>query len=91
MSVLSPSEMTELETLAELSHGLERAALALADQRTEMRLISHELETLAAGNREVLAIALSYLLRHRSLGTHADAAALADAIDATVLTLRRTY
>ncbi|HVM09055.1 MAG TPA: hypothetical protein VM345_11365 [Acidimicrobiales bacterium] len=82
--------MNDLEDLASLSHALERSALALADAKVGVRLIIHELEVLAAGQREALAIALSYLLRHRSLGTHPDADALADAIDAVVATLRRT-
>jgi hypothetical protein len=83
---------TDLDDLAALSHALERSALALADDSVEVRLIAHELESIAAGQREALAIALSYLLRHRSLGTHGErnGDALADAIDAMVLTLRRT-
>lgn len=79
----------DFDALAELSHALERTALALADGHMEVRLIAHELEAEAAGQREALAIALSYLLRHRSLGSHGDGDALADAIDAMVLTLRR--
>jgi len=81
----------DLDDLAALSHALERNALALADNAVEVREIAHELESIAAGQREALAIALSYLLRHRSLGTHRDrdGEALADAIDAIVMTLRR--
>lgn len=82
----------DLDALATLSHALARSALALADEATGVRVIAHELHAISAGQREALAIALSYLLRHRSLGTHParDGEALADAIDATVLALRRT-
>ncbi|HEX7167358.1 MAG TPA: hypothetical protein VF230_10300 [Acidimicrobiales bacterium] len=80
----------DLPALAELSHRLERIALDLADQRVATRLIAHELETEAESHREALAIALSYLLRHRSRGTHDDEESVANAIDAVVLTLRRT-
>ena len=83
---------TDFDDLAALSHALERSALALADDAAEVRLIAQELEVIAAGQREALAISLSYLLRHRSLGTHdgRDGNALEDAIEATVLALRRT-
>lgn len=82
--------MHELEALAELSHALERIALGLADDGCDTRVIAQEIETAAPGQREAMAIALSYLLRHRSLGTHANVDALANAIDAMVLALRRT-
>ena len=76
--------------LAELSHTLERIALALANDKIDVRVIANEIEANANGQREAVAIALSYLLRHRSLGTHDDNGTLAAAIDGTVLALRRT-
>jgi hypothetical protein len=82
--------MTDFEMLAELSHGLERSALALAESGSAIGYIATEIQTLAAGQREVIAIALSYLLRERSLRDGADDGPLANAIDALVLALRRT-
>lgn len=82
--------MTDLVVLAELSHSLERLALALAKDGLETRVIANEVEAAANSQREAIAIALSYLLRHRSLGTHDDDGTLANAIDGTVLALRRT-
>ena len=80
----------DLPALSELSHRLEQVALDLAGQGFDARLIAHELGAVAASEREAIAIALSYLLRHRSLDTVDDRDVLTNAIDAMVLTLRRT-
>lgn len=75
--------------LAELSHHLEEVALSLAGDGAGARLVAHELEAQAGGQREAVAITLSYLLRHRNLGTWADGAGLDVAIDGAVTALRR--
>lgn len=80
--------MADIASLADLSHELERVALALASGRVPTPLVVHELRTMADGHREALAIALSYLLRHEALGTHADGEALAAATSAVVNALR---
>ena len=84
------SDVADLTALAELSHVLEQTALTLADDHTQPRLIAHEVMSAACGSREAVAMALSYLLRRRTLGSYANGEALADAIDATALALRRT-
>lgn len=80
----------DLQTLAELSHGLEKAALSLAKDGIDRRVVSVEVEERAGGQREALAIALSYLLRRRTLGSEPNAAVLDAAVDAVVAALRRT-
>ena len=79
----------DLATLADLSHRLEQVALTLASDGQRQPIVTQELEEQATGEREALAISLSYLLRHRSLGTWEDGPSLDVAIDATVAALRR--
>jgi len=80
----------DLQTLAELSHGLERIALSLAADGIDRRVVAVEIEERCGGQREALAIALSYLLRRRTLGTETEPAVLDAAVDAVVAALRRT-
>ena len=81
--------MSDMNELALLSHAIEQAALDLAGDGIDPRLIAHELMSLASRQREAVGIALSYLLRHRERGTFDDDQALASAIDAVVLAIRR--
>ena len=76
--------------LAELSHGIERVALTLAEEALDTRLIAHELVSVAAGQREALALALSYVFRKDALGTFEDKAALDAAARAITLALSET-
>jgi hypothetical protein len=57
----------DLSRLAELSHTLDRVALALCRDDPDDRRIEVYLEELAEGEREAVAIALSYALRRREL------------------------
>jgi len=76
--------------LAALSHDLEKLALALSADRVDGRVVSNEIIDLAAGEREAAAIALSYLLRRRSLGeVPPDPPVLDAAVDAMVTAVRR--
>ena len=59
--------MTDLVRLADLSHILDRVALALCRDDPDDRRVELYLEELAAGEREAAAIALSYALRRREL------------------------
>ena len=59
--------VTDLVRLADLSHTLDRVALALCLDDPDDRRIELYLEELAAGEREAVAIALSYALRRREL------------------------
>lgn len=59
--------MTDLVRLAELSHTLDRVALALGRDDPDDRRIELYLEELAEGEVEAAAIALSYALRRREL------------------------
>ena len=53
--------------LADLSHTLDRVALALCRDDADDRRVELYLEGLAEGEREAVAIALSYALRRREL------------------------
>jgi hypothetical protein len=57
----------DLPRLAELSHTVDRVALALCRDDPDDRRIEGYLEDLAEGEREAVAIALSYALRRREL------------------------
>ena len=59
--------MRDLQRLAELSHTLDRVALALCRDDPDDRRIELYLEEVADGEREAVAIALSYALRRREL------------------------
>ena len=59
--------MGDLRRLAELSHQLDRVALALCAEDPDDRRIELYLEAMAGGEREAAAIALSYALRRREL------------------------
>jgi hypothetical protein len=59
--------MSDMERLAELSHTIDRVALALCradpgDRRIELYLVE-----VSEGEREAMAVALSYALRRREL------------------------
>jgi hypothetical protein len=57
----------DLARLAELSHTLDRVALSLCRDDPDDRRIELYVEELAGGEREAVAIALSYALRRREL------------------------
>ena len=57
----------DLKRLAELSHQLDRVALLLCAEDANDRRIELYLEELADGEKEAVAIALSYALRRREL------------------------
>ncbi|HVF32346.1 MAG TPA: hypothetical protein VM933_04840 [Acidimicrobiales bacterium] len=59
--------MRDLAWLAALSHRIDRVALVLCAEDPDDRRIQLYLEDLAAGEREAVAIALSYALRRRAL------------------------
>ncbi len=59
--------MTDLVRLADLSHAVDRVALALCRDDPDDRRIELYLGELAEGEREAVAIALSYALRRREL------------------------
>jgi len=59
--------MRDYERLAELSHTLDRMALALCREDDNDRRIELYLVELAEGEREAAAVALSYALRRREL------------------------
>jgi hypothetical protein len=59
--------MRDLAHLAELSHAIDRVALALSADDPDDRRIEWYLEALSTGEREAVAIALSYALRRREL------------------------
>ncbi len=76
--------------MAAHSHDLEKLALTLSADGVDGRIVSDELIEHAAGEREVAAIALSYLLRRRSLGETPPELPVVDAAtDAMVTVLRR--
>lgn len=83
--------MSDLGRLAELSHTLDRVAVALCRDDPDDRRIELYLEELAAGEREAAAIALSYALRRRELegSTPLNDRAVA-ALAATVRRMQRT-
>ncbi len=60
--------MSDMAALAELSHALERLALALCGDGEDDRSIERHLVEMAGGEREAVAVALSYALRRRELG-----------------------
>jgi hypothetical protein len=57
----------DLARLAELSHTIDRTAQALCADEPDDRRVELALEELAGGEREAVAIALSYALRRREL------------------------
>ena len=59
--------MDDLEQLAELSHTIDRVALALCRDDPDDLRVEQYLVTMADGQREALAVALSYALRRREL------------------------
>ena len=59
--------MDDLEQLAELSHTIDRVALSLCRDDPDDRRVEQYLVVLADGQREALAVALSYALRRREL------------------------
>jgi len=58
---------TGLAGLAELSHAVERVALALCRDDPDDDRVAWHLEAIADGEREAVAVALSYALRRREL------------------------
>jgi len=82
--------MTDLGMLAGLSHDLEAIAITLVGDGIDGRIVADELAHQAGGEREVAAIALSYLLRRRNLGETPPPPHVLDAsIDALVAAIRR--
>ena len=59
--------MSDMAALAQLSHALDRVALVLAENDPDDGRIQRYLVELAAGQREAVAIALSYALRRHAL------------------------
>ncbi len=59
--------MRDLVRLADLSHTLDRAALALSRNGIDDQSVELALEEIADGEREAVAVALSYALRRREL------------------------
>jgi hypothetical protein len=57
----------DLADLAHLSHTVERVALALCAEDPDDGRIERYLHSLARGEREAVAVALSYALRRREL------------------------
>ncbi|MEA3077984.1 MAG: hypothetical protein QOF60_2892 [Actinomycetota bacterium] len=57
----------DLADLANLSHAVERLALALCVEDDDDRRIEHYIQDFARGEREAVAVALSYALRRREL------------------------
>lgn len=56
-----------MEQLAELSHAIDRVALSLCREDADDRRVEVYLVGMADGQREALAVALSYALRRREL------------------------
>ena len=59
--------MRDYERLADLSHTIDRMAVAMCKEDTNDRRIELYLVELAEGEREAAAVALSYALRRREL------------------------
>ena len=59
--------MDDLEQLAELSHTIDRVALALCKDDPDDRRVERALAAMAGEEKEALAVALSYALRRREL------------------------
>ena len=59
--------MRDYERLADLSHTIDRMALAMCKEDANDRRIELYLVELAEGEREAAAVALSYALRRREL------------------------
>jgi hypothetical protein len=57
----------DFEGLAELSHAIDRMAVAMCREDTDDRRIERYLVEMADGEREAMAVALSYALRRREL------------------------
>ena len=60
--------MRDLVRLADLSHSIDQLTMALCRREKDDRLIEVQLVQLADGEREAVALALSYALRRRELG-----------------------
>jgi hypothetical protein len=81
----------DLVRLADLSHTLDRVALALCRDDPDDRRIELYLEALADGELEAVAVALSYALRRRELeGPDPINERAAAALAGTVRRMRRT-
>ena len=59
--------MDDLEQLAELSHTIDRAALSRCRDEPDDRKVELAILEVADGQKEALAVALSYALRRREL------------------------
>ena len=59
--------LLDLVTLADLSHSVERLAIALCAEDHDDLRIARYLLAFARGEREAVAVALSYALRRREL------------------------
>ena len=57
--------MKDFADLADLSHGLERLGLALARDDPDDARSAAELDAVAGGQKDILAVALSYALRRQ--------------------------
>ena len=77
--------MEAFDRLAALSHSLERLALALANDDPDEKRAAAELHAVAAGEREALALALSYLFRRQELGDDSEAVTRAIVLLTTAL------
>jgi hypothetical protein len=58
---------SDLADLANLSHAVERVAIALCAEDADERRVGRYLQGFARGEREAVAVALSYALRRREL------------------------
>ncbi len=79
--------MGDLVRLADLSHAIDRLALARSHDEVDDRDIELTLEELAGGEREAVAIALSYALRRRD--TEGQTPANVRAVAVLAATVRR--
>ena len=59
--------MRDYERLADLSHTLDRMCVAMCKEDRDDRRIERYLVEMAEGQREAMAVALSYALRRREL------------------------
>ena len=64
----APPPAPDNVTGADLSHSLERLALALAQDDPDDRRATAALRSVSGGHREATALALSYVFRRRELG-----------------------
>ena len=75
----------EMRQLAELSHAIDRLARFLCEEDPDDRRVERALAERSGGQREAVAVALSYALRRRELegptsATEREVAALAGAL-----------